>query len=660
MVYEMKKLVNVLNKHRDLYYNKQAPIISDHEYDMLYDKLERMEKETGIVLSNSPTRTVGFEVKSELKKVKHSHPMLSLSKTKSIDELTKFVGDRKCVITPKLDGLTILLTYENGELIQAETRGNGEEGEIVTHNAKVFTNIPISIPYKERYEIEGEAIITYDDFKSINETEGGKYKNPRNLVSGSVRQLDSNVAKNRNIRFVAWKVPSEIKIKESYDNSFRYKLYFAEEVLGFEVAPYVMCCGFGYGLGAATLSNKIDLLKYCVNEMGYPIDGMVVTYDDIEYGESLGYTGHHPKHSIAYKFYDEEVETTLKHIEWTMGKTEVLTPVAVFEPVEIDGTVVERASVHNVSILRELDLCEGDTITVYKANQIIPQISDNLSKNNRESTLTIPDACPICWFRTIETRNNNSTVLRCINPSCKGQLLGKLTHFCSRNAMNIEGLSESTIEKFIELNYISSFEDIYNLDDFYYDIIEQDGFGKKSVDKLMSAIENSKKTTLDRFLYALSIPNIGRTASKTISKRFDNSFEKFYNEAILGHFNFETLDGFGSELHYSINEYLVGYEEDITNIAKYLVFENEENNSGYAANLTGKTFVITGSLNHFENRDKLKEVIESLGGKVSGSVSKKTNYLVNNDAESESSKNKKAKELGVEIITEKTLINMLE
>jgi DNA ligase (NAD+) len=394
--------------------------------------------------------------------------------------------------------------------------------------------------------------------------------------------------------------------------------------------------------------------------MGYPIDGMVITYDDVKYGESLGYTGHHPKHSIAYKFYDEEVETTLKHIEWTVGKTEVLTPVAVFEPVEIDGTIVERASVHNVSILRELDLCEGDAITVYKANQIIPQVSDNLSKNHRESTLTIPNACPICGFKTIETRNNNSTVLRCINPSCKGQLLGKLTHFCSRNAMNIEGLSESTLEKFIELNYINSFEDIYNLDDFYYDIIEQDGFGKKSVDKLMSAIENSKKTTLDRFLYALSIPNVGRTASKTISKRFDNSFEKFYNETILKCFNFETLDGFGSELHYSINEYIAGYDEDIVKIAEYLVFENEKNDSGFSADLTGKTFVITGSLDCFENRNKLKEVIESLGGKVSGSVSKKTNYLVNNDVDSASSKNKKAKELGIEIITEKTLMNMLE
>lgn len=655
MIVEMKTLVETLNKYRDSYYNKQVSIISDHEYDMLYDKLERMESETGIVLSNSPTRTVGFEVKSELEKVKHSHAMLSLSKTKSIDDLAKFVNGKECIITPKLDGLTILLTYEDGELIQAETRGNGEEGEIVTHNAKVFANVPMTIPYKERFEIEGEAIITYDDFKSINEVEGGKYKNPRNLVSGSVRQLDSKIARNRNIRFIAWKVPTEIE--ESYNNSFCKKLYYAY-TLGFDVAPIAICEeGF---VGTNILSNRINSMKDSAKEMGYPIDGMVITYDDVKYGESLGYTGHHPKHSIAYKFYDEEAETTLKHIEWTMGKTEVLTPVAVFEPVEIDGTIVERASVHNVSILKELDLCEGDTITVYKANQIIPQISDNLSKNHRESTLTIPDVCPICGFRTIETRNNNSTVLRCINPSCKGQLLGKLTHFCSRNAMNIEGLSESTLEKFIELNYINSFEDIYNLDDFYYDIIEQDGFGKKSVDKLMSAIENSKKTTLDRFLYALSIPNVGRTASKIISKRFDNSFEKFYNETILKSFNFETLEGFGSELHHSINGYLVGYEEDIVRIAKYLVFENEKNDSGFTADLTGKIFAITGSLDCFENRDKLKEVIESLGGKVSGSVSKKTNYLVNNDVDSASSKNKKAKELGVEIITEKTLLNMLE
>lgn len=653
----MKNLVEQLNAYRDSYYNEQVSLISDHEYDLLYDRLKMIEDETGIVLSNSPTRTVGFEAKSELEKVKHSHAMLSLDKTKSLDSLLKFINGKKCIITPKLDGLTILLTYEGGKLIQAETRGNGEEGEIVTHNAKVFTNIPLTIPYEGKLEIEGEAIITYDDFKRINEADGGKYKNPRNLVSGSVRQLDSKIAGNRSIRFVAWKVPSEIR--EPFNNSFYHKLLEAK-ILGFEVAPIVVCYEDDGIVDTKVLSDKIDLLKDKAKIMGYPIDGMVITYDDVKYGESLGYTGHHPKHSIAYKFYDEEVETTLKHIEWTIGKTEVLTPVAVFEPVEIDGTIVERASVHNVSILRELDLCEGDTITVYKANQIIPQVSDNLSKNHRESTLKIPDVCPICGLRTFETRNNNSTVLRCINPSCKGQLLGKLTHFCSRNAMNIEGLSESTLEKFIELNYINSFEDIYNLDDFYYDIIDQNGFGEKSVDKLMSAIENSKKTTLDRFLYALSIPNVGRTASKTISKRFDNSFEKFYNEAILEYFNFETLDGFGSELHYSINEYIAGYDEDIVGIAKYLVFENEKNDSGFSANLTGKTFVITGSLDCFENRDKLKEVIESLGGKVSGSVSKKTNYLVNNDVDSASSKNKKAKELGIEIITEKTLMNMLE
>lgn len=657
-VNRIKKLVSTLNTYRDSYYNKQTSLVSDLVYDDLFDELRKLEEETGVILSNSPTQTVGYEVKSELSKVKHSHPMLSLDKTKSVDDLKKFAGDKDCILSLKMDGLTVLLTYDNGELVQAETRGNGEEGEIITHNARVFENIPLHINYKGHLEVEGEAIITYDDFEKINsqfDNPDDAYKNPRNLASGSVRQLDSNIAAQRHIKFVAWRVPTE---KESMLKGF-FELF----RLGFTVVPF-----YTYVNGSSDeeyLDAMIESLKDKAKESGFPIDGLVMSYDDIAYGDSLGKTGHHPRHSIAFKFYDEVVETVLKGIDWTMGKTGVLTPTAVFEPVELDGTIVERASVHNLSILSKLGLTVGDRITVYKANQIIPQISENLSANERHSKgtyeyIALPAYCPICDTPTAEVWTGSSNVLMCTNKNCKGKLLGQLTHFVSKNAMNIDGLSEATLEKFIELGYVESFIDIYELrNNFYNDIKNLSGFGKRSADKLMKAIQDSRHTTLDRFIYSLCIPMIGRSASKTIGKHFNGDFDRFYKECCVQEFMFETLDDFGTAMSQSIRNYINENVFEIGELSKYMYFETPEVASENT-NLTGLTFVITGSLNHFSNRDEAKAKIESLGGKVSGSVSAKTSYLVNNDINSTSGKNKKAKELGVKIITEEELLNLMK
>lgn len=661
-VNRIKELVSLLNEYRDAYYNQQNPVVSDYEYDNLFDELKALEDSTGFIMTNSPTQSVGYEVKSELQKVKHSHPMLSLDKTKDVHELIKFAGEQDCILSCKMDGLTILLTYDNGVLIKAETRGNGEIGEDVTHNAKVFENIPLTIPNTNHIEIEGEAIITYKDFEKINATlpEDSKYKNPRNLASGSVRQLNSSIAKNRHLKFIVWKMPKGFM---QYFEGLR----FAKD-LGFDVVPF-----FTYTNNSSDKENieeMVESLKKRAEEMSYPIDGLVMTYNSIEYGKALGMTGHHPKHSIAFKFYDEEVESKLLSIDWTMGKTGVLTPTAVFEPVEIDGTTVERASLHNVSILTDLELSVGDTISVYKANQIIPQIKENLSAIHRHNQagigqmeyVSIPATCPICGGSTSIKKDNDSEVLVCNNPNCRGKLLGKLSHFVSKNAMDISGLSESTLEKMIENGYVESFIDIYELKNgFYDDVVAMEGFGKKSADKLIVAIEQSKNTTLSRFIYALCIPMIGRTASKTISKYFNGDFIRFYNEGLSNEdFNWSDLDDFGTAMTDSIREYSTTDNlEMIWELSTYLEFEKSESTTTNNS-LDGKVFVITGSLNTFNNRDAAKDMIESCGGKVAGSVSKKTDYLVNNDILSTSGKNKKAKELNVPIITEEELLQMLK
>ena len=638
----LKELTEQLNHYRDSYYNDSESLISDKQYDDLFDELQSLEEETGITISNSPTKTVGYEVKSKLEKVKHSHPMLSLDKTKSTDDLVKFSGGKDCILSLKLDGLTVLNTYNNGVLCQAETRGNGEEGEIITHNAKVFDNLPLNIPYDKKFEIEGEAIITQFDFEKINVN--GEYKNCRNLASGSVRQLDSNITKERHVRFIVWKIPFGVS---TYSYGFEVAAKW-----GFEVVPYVK-----YNSNTDNIEEKIDELKAIAKEKSYPIDGLVITYDNIEYGKSLGMTGHHPRHSLAFKFYDEVYETELLDVEFTMGKTGVLTPTAVFKPVEIDGTMVERASLHNISIMKELELKYGDTITVYKANQIIPQVEDNLDKDVVDNNYILPPSiCPICGADTEIIKDNDSEVLVCTNPDCKGKLLGQLSHFVSKNAINIDGLSEQTLQKFIDLGWVRSFQDIMNLKDHAVEMAKLDGFGKKSVDKLIEAIENSRKTTLDRFIYSLSIPLIGRSASKDIAKFFDNDYEKFWKYGIVTHYT--QIDGFGEAMNNSLHQWLNQNHMMMEWLAHEFEFITENNNSS-RVDLSGKVFVITGSLTHYKNRDELVGVIEGLNGKVSGSVSAKTSYLINNDTQSNSSKNQKAKQLNIPIISEEDFINMI-
>ena len=649
----IKELTKMLNEYRNAYYNESDSIISDYEYDKLYDELEKLENETGLSFANSPTKTVGFQVKSELEKVKHSHPMLSLDKTKSVDDLRKFAGDKDCILSLKMDGLTCLLTYENGSLVQAETRGNGDIGELITHNANVFENIPLTIEYKGHFEIEGEAIITYDDFEKINKVLPGdkKYKNPRNLVSGSVRQLDNRIAAQRHIKFVAWKVPTEV-----CSNSFLNRLKYAKE-LGFEIVPLFTYSG--KSSDKENLPEMIESLKIKAHDHGYPIDGLVMTYDDIQYGESLGLTGHHPRHSVAYKFYDEEFETTLNNIEWTMGKSGCLTPTAVFEPVEIDGTIVERASLHNMSIFKDLELSHGDTITVFKANQIIPQVSDNLDRTLNNLCIP-PSTCPICGGKTEIVKDNDTEVLMCSNSNCKGKLLGKLSAFASRNKMNIDGLSDETLSKFIARGWLTCFSDIYKLKDYYIHMINMSGFGRKSIDKLIDSIEKSRSVELNRFIAALSIPGVGDSTAKDISKHCEYDFDTFVLK-LIDKYNWSVIDGIGEKTSQQINEWIddSGNREDFRKLLQTIIPVNLNTNNNTDQSLAGKNFVVTGDVTQFKNRKELQKFIESKGGKVTGSVTSKTNWLINNDMESTSSKNKKARELGIPIISEKDFLEMV-
>lgn len=647
----IKELVKLLNEYRDSYYNDSKSKISDFEYDKLFDELQQLEKETNVIMTNSPTQTVGYEVKSKLQKVTHSHPMLSLDKTKSVDDLVKFTKDKSSVLSLKMDGLTVLLTYENGELVQAETRGNGEIGELITHNAKVFENIPLKIDYKERIEFEGEAIITYSDFEKINASitnPDDRYKNPRNLASGSVRQLDSSIAAERHIKFVLWKVPME-------DGSM-IKSFQDAEKLGFEVVPY---SGIIAGTDKNTIEKIINLLKDKAEKLGYAIDGLVISYNDIKYGKSLGMTSRVPRHSLAYKFYDEEVETTLLDVEWTMGKTGCLTPTAVFESVELEGTTVNRASVHNISIMKSLELGIGDCITVYKANAIIPQISDNLT---RSGNVTIPNVCPVCGEKTEIIKDNDTEVLYCSNFNCKGKLLGKLCAFVSRDRMDITGLSEATLEMLINKGYVNSFKDIYHLSDYKAELSALPGFGAKSVAKLLKTIESSRKTTLDRFLAGLSIPLIGRSASKELSKYCHGSVHEFIFIISNSIMEFATIDGIGTKMIDSLDSWWENNGEMFHELLEELSIEfsekKTETNNSNAINLNSATFAITGKLQHYSNRDALIAEIESFGGKYVSSVNKKTNYLINNDKTSMSSKNKKANEVGCKIISEEDFIRI--
>lgn len=644
----IKELTILLNTYRDEYYNNSESKVSDYEYDSLYDELAELEKETDFFFCNSPTHNVGYEVKSELEKVKHSHPMLSLGKTKSVDDLVKFSSGKDCIVSLKLDGLTILNTYDNGSLVQSETRGNGEEGEIVTHNARVFDNLPNNIPFDRKFEIEGEAIITYSDFEKINAKlpEDDRFANPRNLASGSVRQFDSKITKDRHVRFVAWKVPFGV-------TAFSLGFEIAESY-GFEVVPYKK-----YNSNKDDINEIIEELKNIAKEKSIPIDGLVITYDNVEYGKSLGMTGHHPKHSLAYKFSEDKEFTTLREVEWSMSKNSI-NPVAIFDTVELAGTEVSRASLSNISIMKELNIKIGSQVEVCKRNEIIPYIE---SCDGNGTDVEIPTKCPVCHALTeIITSENGTQTLICTNPDCKGKLLGKLTHAVSKNALNIDGLSESTLEKFINLGWISSIKDIYHLNLYKNHMIVLDGFGKKSIDKLLESIEKSRNTNLERFLYSLSIPLLGKSASKMISEAVDYDFDIFIGEmTIKGAEYFRYLPGIGDSLINSLNNYWKNHYSDILQLSEEFVFKKSKLIlDEIPKTLQNKTFVVTGSVHHYKNRDELKADIVAHGGIVVSSVSSKTSYLINNDINSTSSKNQKAKSFNIPIISEEEFLQMIK
>ena len=638
----IKELVNILNDASKAYYQDAKEIMTNFEYDKLYDELVSLEKETGIVLSNSPTVNVGYEVLSELPKEKHASPMLSLDKTKEVDELISFVGDKEGVLSWKLDGLTIVLTYNNGTLEKAVTRGNGTVGEVVTANAKTFKNIPMSIPYKGRLVLRGEAIITYSDFEEINkeiEDSESKYKNPRNLCSGSVRQLNSEVTANRNVRFIAFAL---IECDENI-NSLNGQLDWLDGQ-GFETVERKL-------VDARNMQEAVDYFAEKIKTYDYPSDGLVLIYDDIEYGISLGSTAKFPRNGIAFKWQDEIADTKLKYIEWSASRTGLINPVAVFDPVELEGTTVSRASVHNVSIVEELELGVGDTISVFKANMIIPQIAENKTKSG---SIEIPDVCPVCGEKTEIKNDLGVKTLHCVNTNCPAKNIKKFTLFVTRNALNIEGLSEETLEKFVDAGFIHEFADIYHLDKFRDEIVNMEGFGEKSYDNIIQSVENSRKAEPAAVLYGLGIPHIGVSNAKMLCKAFDNDFDKIRNAKVE---DLVIIDGMAEKRAVPFVEYFEDKENSdaLDRLLDELEIIKPEVTS--EQNMEGLSFVITGSLNSFENRDALKRYIEDRGGSAKGSVSSATNYLINNDIDSNSSKNKKAKELGIEIITEEEVLS---
>lgn len=639
----IKELVDILNKASKAYYQDAKEIMSNFEYDALYDELVQLEKDTGIVLANSPTVNVGYEVVSELPKEQHESPMLSLDKTKEVNVLADFAGDKKSLLSWKLDGLTVVLTYEQGKLFKAVTRGNGEIGEVITNNAKTFKNIPLSIPYEGRLVLRGEAIIKYSDFEKINreiEDAQAKYKNPRNLCSGSVRQLNSEITAKRNVNFIAFALISAENV--DFKNSIEHQYLWLEQQ-GFEVVERK----------EVTSSNMEETVKYFaekIKEYDYPSDGLVLMYDDIEYGLSLGRTAKFPRNGIAFKWEDEQAETTLEYIEWSPSRTGLINPVAVFKPVELEGTTVTRASVHNISIMEELKLGDGDTIKVYKANMIIPQISENVTKSGK---CIIPEICPACGERTEIKNDNGVKTLYCPNKQCPAKHVKLYSLFVSRNAMNIDGLSEETLEKFIDAGYIHEFADIFNLSRYQKEIVETPGFGQKSYDNLIDSLNKAREVELHALLYSLGIPNIGVANAKLICKYFNNDIEK------ITHATAEELvkiDGIGDKMAVKFVEYFSDKEniKKFNNLLNELTIIKEENNE--EQNMAGLNFVVTGSVERFANRNEVKDYIEKRGGKVTGSVTSKTKYLINNDLLSNSSKNKKAKELGIEIINEEQFL----
>lgn len=644
----MRELVELLNRARRAYEQDDTEIMSNYEYDQLYDELLGLEKELNTTLASSPTVNVGYEVLSELPKERHESPMLSLDKTKEVGRLKEFLGDQKAVISWKLDGLTIVLTYRGGTLAKAVTRGNGEVGEVVTNNARVFQNLPLNIPYQGELVLRGEAVISYKDFEKINEEIGdadAKYKNPRNLCSGSVRQLNNEITAKRRVRFYAFTLVSAEGI--DFRNSRQYQMQWLREQ-GFDVVENHLVTG-------GTIEEEVAWFARHIEKNELPSDGLVLVYDDIAYGQSLGATAKFPRDSFAFKWADEIRETTLREIEWSPSRTGLINPVAVFEPVELEGTTVSRASVHNISIMEELELGVGDRITVYKANMIIPQIAENLT---RSGVKDIPEVCPVCGGATRIAMENETKTLYCTNPKCQAKHVKSFTLFVSRDAMNIEGVSEATLEKFIANGYVKDLTDLFHLDRYAEEIKNMDGFGEKSYENLRNSINNARTTTLPRLVYSLGIPNIGIANAKVICRALGNDPERVMNASAE---ELNEIPGVGEVIAKAYVDYFA--DEEHRDVYRRLLEEVDipkEEETADGQKFAGVNFVITGSVEHFANRAEVKEEIEKRGGKVTGSVTSKTNYLINNDVNSTSSKNRKARELGIPIISEEEFLKMLE
>ena len=643
-VQRMKELAGRLKEAAKAYYAQDREIMSNYEYDRLYDELEELERKTGVVLAGSPTVSVGYEAVDELPKERHESPMLSLGKTKNREELAEWLKDRSGLLSWKLDGLTIVLTYRDGQLLKAVTRGNGEVGEVITPNARTFVNLPLQIPFAGELVLRGEAVITYADFARINgeiEDVDARYKNPRNLCSGSVRQLDSRITAERSVRFFAFSLVSAKDV--DFHNSRKRQFLFLREQ-GFETVEYRM-------VTAQNVVETVDWFESRIAQNPVPSDGLVLTYEDIAYGESLGTTAKFPRSSIAFKWADELAKTTLRDVEWSASRTGLINPVAIFDPVELEGTTVSRASVHNVSIVRQLKLGIGDKITVYKANMIIPQIAENLTQSG---SLQIPDVCPVCGGPARIIRENDTETLVCVNPDCDAKKLKSFSLFVSRDAFGIDGLSEATLEKFLAKGFLHTYADLFHLDRHREEIVEMDGFGEKSYQNLVNSVEKARTIPLAKLIYSLGIPNIGLANAKMICREYQNDLKRMLEAPAQ---ELAAIDGVGPVIAGAFRTFFDQEKnrEALEALLKEVILQ-KESFSQNGLPLSGKSFVITGSLNHFENRSAMKEAIEKLGGKVTGSVTGKTACLINNDSQSTSAKNKKARELGVEVVTEEEFI----
>lgn len=640
----MKELTALLNQAAAVYYQGQDEIMSNFEYDKLYDELQALERETGIVLAGSPTDRVGYEVLSELPKETHPSPMLSLDKTKDVEQLSSWLGSQEGLLSWKMDGLTIVLTYVAGSLNKAVTRGNGRVGEVITNNAKVFQNIPLSIPFQGELVLRGEAVISYSEFERINQSLEleEQYKNPRNLCGGTVRQLNNEITAARNVNFMAFSLVSAEGV--DFENSQEKKMQFLQEQ-GFDVVEY-------YRVTAETVAERVAWFAEQIQTNDYPSDGLVLLMDDIAYGESLGHTAKFPRNALAFKWEDETAETRLQEIEWSASRTGLINPVAIFEPVELEGTTVSRASVHNISIVEQLELGIGDRIQVYKANMIIPQIAENLTRSGQ---LDIPSNCPVCGESTAVHEDNGVKVLFCENPDCLAKKIKTFSHFVSRDAMNLDGMSEATIEKFINHGIIQELADLFRLERYREQITQMDGFGEKSYQKLIEAAERARQTDVVRFVYSLGIPNVGLSNARLICQAYGQDFERIRQA------DAETLteiEGVGPVIAETFVEFFQNpkVQEMVSHLLEEVRME-EKRSDDIPQDMEGLTFVITGAVEHFSNRNEMKALIESRGGKVTGSVSAKTNYLINNDAASNSTKNRKAKELEIPILTEEEFMD---